>query len=76
MMGPYVMAALTNQSEVQLAPQDLPQALSEAHDESLVVLLDSLPGQQPADAALNSLDTLHRLSEGPGCVLIPFSFVS
>ena len=55
-MGPYVMVALTDKPEVQLAPEDVAQALSEADDS--VVLLLRAPG------SVRRLGTPARLSLG------------
>ena len=45
-MGPYVMAALTNVSEVDLAPGDVPREVSDA-DDSIVLLRSELGYLQP-----------------------------
>ena len=70
-MGPYVMVALTHKPEVQLAPEDVARALSEADDS--VVLLTHAPRsvRRPgAPAPLGLADAeraLYRLSSLAGC---------
>ena len=70
-MGPHVMVALTDRPEVQLAPEDVAQALSEADDS--VVLLSHSPSsvrRWAASAQLRLADaerSLYRLSLSAGC---------